>query len=223
MDENRPLQRTTRTALHRRPARGSYDRALAYAIIDEALICSAGFVVDGQPYVLPMAHARVGDEIMLHGAAASRLLTSAASSAVCLTFTLLDGLVLARSAMHLSMNFRSVVVLAEAREVVERAAKLLALHALIEHVMRGRAREVRPPNDKELAATKVLAVPVEEASIKVRSGGPIDDDADLDWPCWAGEVPLGLVASAPRPAPELDPLRALPEGIVHGRLRVTAG
>ncbi|WP_394823595.1 pyridoxamine 5'-phosphate oxidase family protein [Pendulispora albinea] len=189
---------TSNTTLHRIPARGSYDRALAYAILDEGLHCSVGIVSDGRPFVMPMAYARVEDELILHGASASRLLKTAGSSlAVCVTVTLLDGLVFARSAFHHSMNYRSVVVLGQAVEITDPLAKARALDALVEHVLPGRSRDVRPGNDKELAATRVLALPIEEASVKVRAGGPIDDEEDMDLACWAGDVPLALQARAP--------------------------
>jgi nitroimidazol reductase NimA-like FMN-containing flavoprotein (pyridoxamine 5'-phosphate oxidase superfamily) len=212
-----PLQRTPRTAVHRMPARASYDRDLAYRIIDEALFCSVGFVIDGQPYVLPMVHARIGDEVVLHGAVASRLLAACAAAPLCLSFTLVDGVVLARSAMHHSMNYRSVAILGCARELADRGAKLAALHALVDHVLRGRSRDVRPPNAKELTATKVLAVPIEEASVKVREGRPIDDELDLDWPCWAGVVPLGLAAAPPQPSAQRVPDVTAPEAVLRYR------
>lgn len=188
---------TQRTTLHRIPKRGSYDRALVDRILDEALVGHAGFVVEGQPFVIPTTYARVGETLYVHGAAASRMLRAVGSGEpVCFTVTLLDGLVLARSAFHHSMNYRSVVVLGRARVVDDAAEKAAALDAIVEHVAPGRAREVRGPNAKELAATVVVALPIEEASAKVREGGPIDDEEDLALPCWAGHLPLALSAGA---------------------------
>jgi uncharacterized protein len=192
------LPPTARTTIRRIPGRGSYDRALLYAILDEGLVASVGFCVEGQPYVIPMAYARRGDELVLHGASASRLLkTGAAQLPLCVTVTLLDGLVLARSAFHHSMNYRSAVVLGQAREIAGPEEKRAALNALVEHVLRGRSEQARPPNDKELAATRVLALPIQEASAKSRSGGPLDDPEDLDRACWAGHIPLRLTAGDP--------------------------
>ena len=168
------------------------------AILDESLVGHAGFVVDGHPFVIPTTYARVDETLYVHGAAASRMLRAVGSGEpVCFTVTLLDGLVLARSAFHHSMNYRSVVVLGRARVVTEAAEKLAALDAIVEHVAPGRGREVRGPNAKELAATVVVALPLDEASAKVRMGGPIDDEEDLALPCWAGHLPLSLVAGAP--------------------------
>jgi uncharacterized protein len=189
---------TDRTRLRRRPQRGSSDRALGYAILDEALFCSVGFAIRDQPFVIPMVFARWDDRIVLHGAPASRLLELAETGArVCVTATLIDGLVLARSAMHHSMNYRSIVVLGTLSELSSPVEKREALSRVIEHALPGRTAHARPPSDKELAATKVLALSIEEASIKVRSGGPVDDDADLDSECWAGVLPLALTAQPP--------------------------
>jgi nitroimidazol reductase NimA-like FMN-containing flavoprotein (pyridoxamine 5'-phosphate oxidase superfamily) len=198
--------RTARTTLQRRPQRGAYDRETVHAILDEGIYCHLGFVVDGQPFVLPTVHARDGETVFVHGAAASRMLGALAEGApVCLTVTLLDGLVLARSAFHHSMNYRSVVVLGRAREVRDPAEKRRALEVIVEHVARGRSREARGPNEKELLATRVLALPLEEVSAKIRTGAPIDDEEDHALPVWAGEIPLRLVAQAPVPDPRLRP------------------
>lgn len=195
---------TDRTTLRRLPQRGSHDRAVIDAILDEALFCHLGFTTprtplsgpqDGQPFVLPTIHARVEDRIYIHGSAASRMLRAMADGAsVCLTATLLDGLVLARSAFHHSMNYRSVVVLGKAQLVVDEAEKLAALRAIVEHVARGRWDEVRAPSEKELKATAVLRLPLMEASAKVRTGMPADDEEDFALPVWAGVLPLRLVA-----------------------------
>ncbi len=170
------------------------------AILDEGLVASVGIVADGRPVVIPMAYARHGDHVLLHGAQASRLLAAGAGGTpLCVTVTLLDGLVLARSAFHHSLNYRSVVLFGAARELTDPAEKARAMEALLEHLLPGRFEQVRPPSDKELAATRVLAVGIDAASAKVRSGGPLDDEADGTWPCWAGDVPLVLAAQVPRP------------------------
>lgn len=201
---------TPRTTLHRRPSRGSYDRETIEAILDEALVCHLAFVVDGQPYALPTAYARVGRELYLHGSIASRMLSAANAAPIGVTVTLLDGLVLARSAFHHSMNYRSVVILGVPREVTDPVEKRAAFDALVEHVLPGRSRATRPANDDELAATRVLALAIDEASAKVRRGPPIDAERDYEEPYWAGVVPLRLVAGAPEPCPRLASDRAAP-------------
>ncbi len=197
---------TARTRLKRRPARGSYDRATVDAILDEGLVCHVGFALDGQPFVIPTAYVRIDDAVYLHGSVASRMLRGLAGGLpVCVTVTLLDGLVLARAAFHHSMNYRSVVVLGTAIEVTDADAKRRALEALVEHVLPGRSPTVRPPSDEELRATTVLRLPIVEASAKMRSGPPLDGAEDLAVPCWAGEVPLRLAALAPVADPDLAP------------------
>ena len=187
------LEQTRRTTLKRLPKRGAFDRETIHAILDEALICHVGFVVDGAPVVIPTIHWREGDLLYFHGSAASRMLRSLRNGVeACVTVTLLDGLVLARSAFHHSMNYRSVVVFGTAREVTDREEKLRALDALVEHVVRGRSAEVRGPNEPELRQTLVLALPIEEASAKIRTGGPVDDEEDYALPVWAGVVPCRL-------------------------------
>ncbi len=191
---------TERTRLRRLPARGSFERATIDAILDEALVCHVAFVHDGQPYVIPTTFAHVGDALYVHGSAASRMLRGLREGIpVCVTVTLLDGLVFARSAFHHSMNYRSVVILGVASEVTDEAEQLQALEAVVEHVFPERWREVRPPSRKELRATMVLRLPILEASAKIRAGGPLDDPEDLGWPCWAGHVPVRLTALAPLP------------------------
>ena len=193
---------TKRTTLHRRPARGSYDRPTVHAILDEALVCQLGFVVDGQPFVLPTTFARDGERVFVHGAGASRMIrTLALGVPVCLSVTLVDGLVLAHTAFHHSMNYRSVLVLGAASEVTERADKLLAMSLLVDKVSPGRAAQARTPNDKEIAATAVLSLPLEEVSAKIRTGPPLpdDDERDAAYPVWTGVVPLSLRAGAPEP------------------------
>jgi hypothetical protein len=196
---------SVRTTVRRVPARGRYEREAVHAILDAGLVAHVGFVQDGAPFVIPMMYARVGETLYVHGAAASRALGVLASGAeACLTVTHLDGLVFARSAFHHSMNYRSVVVLGRAREVLG-DEKRAALDALVDRLAEGRAAVARAPNDKELAATRVLALGLDEASAKVREGGPIDDDEDLAHPCWAGVVPLALVAGAPIVSEPLAP------------------
>jgi nitroimidazol reductase NimA-like FMN-containing flavoprotein (pyridoxamine 5'-phosphate oxidase superfamily) len=191
---------TARTRVRRVPARASYDRAAIDAILDEALVCHVGFVHEAQPYVLPTTYARVGDALYLHGSAASRMLRGLRDGIpVCVTVTLLDGLVLARSAFHQSMNYRSVVILGVATEVTDEAERLRALEAVVEHVLPGRWREVRQPSAQELRATLVLRLPILEVSAKIRTGGPLDEPEDLGWPCWAGHVPVRLTALTPVP------------------------
>lgn len=197
---------TPRTRVRRAPRRAAYDRATIDAILDEALVCHVAFVHDGQPYAIPTLHARVGDTIYLHASAASRMArTLAAGAPACLTATLVDGLVLARSAFHHSMNYRSAVVLGRPRALDDDAERLAALEALTERLVPGRWGEVRPPSRQELKGTHVLALPIEEASAKVRTGPPVDDEPDHALPVWAGVVPLALVAGAPEPDPRLRP------------------
>jgi uncharacterized protein len=194
------LRQTSRTTAKRRPDRVGYDRAAADAILDEALVCHVGFVVDGQPFVVPTVYVRVGECLYVHGAAAGRMTgAGAAGLPLCVTVTLLDGVVLARSAFRHSVNYRSVVVLGTATEVAEPAEKRRILAALIERVSPGRSRDVRPPSDAELRATRMFALPIDEASVKVRTGPPVDDPGDAAQPCWAGVVPLATVIRAAVP------------------------
>jgi nitroimidazol reductase NimA-like FMN-containing flavoprotein (pyridoxamine 5'-phosphate oxidase superfamily) len=204
---------TPSTRIRRLPQRGSADRAVIDAILDEGLVCSVGIVADGHPIVIPMAYARRGDEIFLHGAQASRLLAAGAAAPICVTVTLLDGVVLARSAFHHSMNYRSVVLFGAAREVTDPAEKTAAMAALVEHVLPGRWATVRAPSPKELAATRVLALRIDAASAKRRSGGPNDDVQDQDLPCWAGEVPLALAAGPPVPTSQGTPPGPAPDQV----------
>jgi nitroimidazol reductase NimA-like FMN-containing flavoprotein (pyridoxamine 5'-phosphate oxidase superfamily) len=195
-----------RTRVHRAPSRADYDRATIDAILDEALIAHLGFVVDGQPYVIPTLHARVGDTVYLHGSAASRMIrTLGAGAPACLTVTLIDGIVLARSAFHHSMNYRSVVVLGEARMVTDAGETLEALEAFTDGIVPGRWDEVRAPNRKEVRGTRVLAMALDEASAKIRSGPPVDDEEDYELDVWAGVIPMALTAGPPIDDPRLDP------------------
>lgn len=212
-----------RVRVRRLPARGAYDRATIDAILDAAPICHLGLVEDGQPFVVPTIHARAGDVVYLHGSSASRAMRRAGEgTSVCVTATLLDGLVLARSAFHHSMNYRSVVLVGRARAVVERDEKLAALRSISEHVLPGRWDEVRAPNEVEMKATSVVALAIDEASAKVRSGGPLDDAEDLSIGCWAGVLPLRIVAGAPIPSDDLAPGIALSPAVERDR-RFDAG
>lgn len=198
------FDKTERTTLKRLPQRGSYDRELVHAILDEGLLCHVGFVVDGAPFVIPTAYWRTGDRLYIHGAPASRMLRNLRQGVdVCVTVTLLDGLVLARSAFHHSMNYRSVVIFGRAELVEDPESKLAAMNAFMDHVVPGRGADVRPPSPAEAAGTLILSIPLEEVSAKVRSGPPVDDAHDMGLPVWAGEVPLRLTATAPQAAPDL--------------------
>ena len=190
--------KTPRTKLRRLPKRGAHDRETIDAILDEALISHIGFVHDGRPAVIPTLHARLGDEVLIHGSAASRMLRALAGGIdLCLTATLIDGLVLARSAFHHSVNYRSVVLYGSARLVTEPDEKEAALEAFTERLLPGRWADVRWPTRKELKATNVLTLPIEEGSAKVRSGPPIDDEPDYALDVWAGVVPLTLTRGEP--------------------------
>ena len=195
-----PFTPTPRTQVRRLPERGVYDRAQIHAILDEAFLCHVGFAVDGQPYVIPTAFVRVDDRIYLHGSAASRMLRTLEQGVdVCLTVTLVDGFVLARSAPKHSMNYRSVVVLGRAMPVTDPREKLEALRRFTDHVVPGRWDEVRHPTEQELKSTSVLALPLTEVSAKVRSGGPNDVEEDYALPIWAGVVPLQTRVGDPQP------------------------
>jgi nitroimidazol reductase NimA-like FMN-containing flavoprotein (pyridoxamine 5'-phosphate oxidase superfamily) len=195
---------TARTTLKRLPKRGAFDRESINQILDEGFICHVGFAVDGQPFVIPTGYARAGDRLFIHGSQASRMLRTLGQGIdVCLTVTLIDGLVLARSAFHHSMNYRSVVVFGRATVVDEPEEKLAALRALSEHMIPGRWDDAREPNERELQLTTVLSLPLAEASAKVRTGPPLDDEEDYDLPIWAGVIPLRLIAGAPTPDPRL--------------------
>lgn len=204
--------KTERTQVKRLPKRGAYDRETIYAILDEAFICHVGFVVDGQPYVIPTGYARVGDDLYIHGSSASRMLRNLATDVdVCITVTLIDGLVLARSAFHHSMNFRSVVILGKAEMVEDQDEKNKALEAFTEHIIPDRWPEIRWPNEIELKATTVLKLPIEEASAKIRTGPPIDDEEDYAINVWAGVLPLKISPGVPirdDRSPEDEPIPA---------------
>jgi nitroimidazol reductase NimA-like FMN-containing flavoprotein (pyridoxamine 5'-phosphate oxidase superfamily) len=209
---------TTRTRINRYPARGNYERIAIEAILDEAMVCHVGFQVDGQPYVIPTIHARDGGRLFIHGSPMSRMLRTAATGVpLCLTVTLHDGIVLARSAFHHSMNYRSVVVLGNAREVTETVVKVAAMRALVDHLMPGRWQDARQPSAGEIAATIILELPLTEASAKVRSGGPLDSEQDYALPVWAGIVPLRLTPGVPVRDDRLPPEIELPDYVSRWR------
>ena len=202
---------TTRTRVVREPERGVYDRETVYRILDEGFICHVGFAVNGQPFVIPTSYGRRDANLYIHGSAASRMLRQMKDGvALCVTVTLLDGLVLARSVFNHSMNYRSVVVLGKGTLVEDPEEKLAALRTLSEHIIPGRWDDVRQPHERELKATSVLRVPIEEFSAKVRSGPPIDDEEDYSFPTWAGVIPLGIKVGDPINDPRLDPAREAP-------------
>ena len=207
---------TDRTKLKRLPKRGHFDRETVYAILDEGFICHVGFAVDGQPFVVPTGYARVGDKLYIHGSQASRMLRSLSNGLdACVTVTIVDGLVLARSAFHHSMNYRSVLVFGHATLVDDPKEKYDALLALSEHIVRGRWADVREPNEQEMVQTTVLCLPMEEASAKIRTGPPLDDEEDYSLPMWAGVLPLKLVAGEPVNDPRLPDGVPVPPYVSH--------
>lgn len=211
-NSSKQLPKTDRNTIKRAPKRGHYDRELVYQILDEGLICHVGFVVDGQPFVIPTAYGRVADKLYIHGSPASRMLKTLQDGVeVCVTVTLLDGLVLARSAFHHSMNYRSVVIFGTAIKIEDEAEKLAALKAFTEHIVPKRWQEVRSPNPQEMLGTLVLALPINEASAKMRTGDSLDDEEDDRLPVWAGTIPLQLVANTPIPDSRLPSKIAIPE------------
>jgi uncharacterized protein len=213
-------QATERTRVRRLPERAAYDRDTVHAILDEGFVCHVGFVADGQPYVVPTGYARVGETLYLHGSTGSRL-GLRPGMPVCVTVTLLDGLVLARSAFHHSMNYRSVTLLGRTRLVADPWEKDAALRAFVEHVIPGRSAEVRGGDRRELAATAVLAVPIEEVSAKVRRGDPKDEEEDYALPVWSGVLPLALVPGDPVPDARLDPAVPVPSYVTGWDRRST--
>lgn len=207
-----------RTRVVREPQRGIYDRETIYQILDEGFICHVGFTMDGQPYVIPTMFARVGDALYFHGSAASRMLRGAsAGTPVCITVTLADGLVLARSVFNHSMNYRSVVALGKAELVDAPEEKLAALHAFTEKVLPGRWNDARQPNEQELKATSILRLPLTEASAKVRTGPPEDDAPDYALRVWAGVVPLKLASGEPIRDERCDAEIAVPPYLIEWR------
>jgi len=205
-DASAPSPRTT---VRRLPERGSYDRATAHAILDEGLVAHVGIAADDGPVVIPMLYGRHGDRLLLHGSPASRLLRGGAKGTeLCVTVTLIDGLVLARSAFHHSMNYRSVVAFGTATPLADLDERRAALDALVDHIVPGRMPDVREPSDKELRGTLVLALPLDECSVKIRTGGPKEEPEDMDLPVWAGVIPVTPAYGAP--VPDADLVRDLP-------------
>jgi uncharacterized protein len=203
---------TPRTRVVREPQRAVYDRNLVNRILDEGFICHVGFAVDGQPFVIPTSYGRYDDVLYIHGSAASRMLRNVSGGIpMCVTVTLIDGLVLARSIFNHSMNYRSVVVLGTGTAIEDREEKLTALKLLSEHIVPGRWNEVRQPNEKELKATTILRVPIQEFSAKVREGPVIDDEEDYAFPVWAGVLPINLVTADPINDSRLDEKISIPE------------
>jgi uncharacterized protein len=199
------FEQTARTTLKRLPKRGHFERETVYRILDEGFVCHVGFVLDGRPFVIPTGYGRAGDRLYIHGSAASRMLRTLREGVdVCVTVTLVDGLVLARSSFHHSMNYRSVVVFGRAQVIEDEDEKMEALRVFTDHIMRGRWEEARLPNRSELRQTMVLALPLAEASAKIRTGPPIDDEGDYELSVWAGELPLRLVTGEAIADPRLN-------------------
>jgi nitroimidazol reductase NimA-like FMN-containing flavoprotein (pyridoxamine 5'-phosphate oxidase superfamily) len=217
----RPLSATDRTTLRRLRERGSTDRAALHAVLDAALICHIGVLIDGVPVVLPTGYGRIGETLYLHGSSANRSLTAAEGNEICVTVTLVDGLVCARSVFHNSMNYRSAVIYGAARLVTDDAERLDALHAITEHLIPGRWDNSRRPTRKELAATVVLALSLAEASVKTRTGGPKDDEEDYELEYWAGVLPISLAIGPAEPDPQLRQGIAVPSHIAE--LQTCAG
>jgi nitroimidazol reductase NimA-like FMN-containing flavoprotein (pyridoxamine 5'-phosphate oxidase superfamily) len=210
------LEKTSRSTVKRLPKRADYNLETINEILDEGFVCHVGFVVDGQPFVIPTGYARLNNHIYIHGSAASRMLRSLSTGIdVCLTVTIVDGIVLARSAFHHSMNYRSVVVFGKAMAVEQPVEKMEALYALSEHIIPGRWKDVREPNEQEMKATLVLKLPLEEASAKIRSGPPLDDEADYEIPVWSGVLPLKLNPSSPVPDDHTSSDKAIPEYVTN--------
>lgn len=202
------FEKNEKNRIRRLPKRGIYERESIYQILDEALICHIGFIEDNQPYVIPMNYARLGDTILLHGANSSRLMkATAAGIPVCVEVTIVDGLVLARAVFNHSVNYRSVVLFGKGQVIEGDEEKLAALEAITEHLIPGRWRETRRPNQKELNATSVVAIKIEQASAKLRSGPPVDDEADLGLPVWAGVLPM-----------QEQPLEPVPDSLMNRKI-----
>jgi hypothetical protein len=215
MDDH--IKPTERTQLRRLPKRGVFDRETIYKILDEAFVCHVGFTTGGTTFVIPTGYARVGDRLLIHGSSASRMLRTMSDGVeVCATVTLIDGLVLARSAFHHSVNYRSVVVFGVASLLSGEEEKIEALRAFTEHIIPGRWQEVRPPSKSELAATSVLSLPIREASAKVRKGDPVDAEEDYALDVWAGVIPLKLRADAPMNDARLKNGITPPHYVLHG-------
>src|SRR5579884_4543935 len=212
------MKQTRRSELRRLPKRGSHDTAVIHDILDAGFLAHVGFCVEGQPFVVPTLYGRAGDKVYLHGSAASRMLRHLERGVpVCVNVTLVDGLVLARSAFHHSMNYRSVMVFGTAREIVDREAKIEALRTISDHLLAGRWDDVRSPYEKELKATSVLEFSIEEASAKIRTGPPVDEEEDYALPVWAGVLPLELKSDAPVADSRLAEGMAVPDYVLRFR------
>jgi nitroimidazol reductase NimA-like FMN-containing flavoprotein (pyridoxamine 5'-phosphate oxidase superfamily) len=221
---NNAIAPTARTRVKRLPKRASYDRDAIYSLLDSALVCHVGFVVDSQPFVIPTLHVRIADRLYIHGSAASRMLGAAAEGTpIAVTVTHIDGLVLARSAFHHSVNYRSVVILGAATLVTDPSEKLTVMKGLIDHVAPGRWDHIRHPNEKELAATSVLSIPIVEASAKLRSGDPLDDEADYAMRIWCGQIPIATKTLTPIADARLDASTPIPEHITEYVLPANRG
>jgi uncharacterized protein len=208
------FSKTTRNKVKRLPDRGYYDSSVIYPIIDEALICHVGFVQDNQPYIIPTLHARQGDRVLLHGAKGSRLLRHVGSGGdVCIAITLMDGIVLARSVFHHSINYRSVVIFGKGELIEGEEARLEAMESFTERLIPGRWQDARPPNPVELKQTTIVAVTIESASAKIRTGPPKDDEEDIGLPVWAGVLPLSQISGAPIADPSLKAGIEIPDYI----------
>jgi len=215
---------TARTRVKRIPKRAAYDRDAIYSVLDTALVCHVGFAIDGQPYVIPTLHVRIADRLYIHGSAASRMLGAAAEGTpLAVTVTHIDGLVLARSAFHHSVNYRSAVILGAAHLVADPAEKFAVMKGLIDHVAPGRWDHIRQPNDKELAATSVLSIPIVEASAKLRSGDPLDDEADYALRIWAGQIPFSTRTLTPVADARVDTSIPVPAHVTEYRLPANRG
>jgi uncharacterized protein len=207
---------TKRTTVTRKPDRGTYDRETIYNILDQAFVCHIGFIADGMPFVVPTNYVRVGDELFLHGSTASRLMKTLGSGApFCLSVTLLDGIVFSPTATGHSVNYRSVVVMGKAEQILEPEAKLAAMRDFVDYVLRGRWATVRPPSEQELKGTMVLAVPLVEASAKVRTGFAVDDDKEYEGTAWTGVLPFKWTRGEPVRDPRCDAAIPVPENIQH--------
>ena len=210
-DDFTPTERSRARRVHQR---ASYDRAALNAVLDASMLCHLGYVIDGQPYVTPTFQWREGDHVYFHGSSASRMLRTVQDGLpVCLTVSLLDGLVLARSGFHCSVNYRSAMLFGRARAVTDEEAKTARLEAFIEGLMPGRWADMRLPNAQEMKATTVCELSIEEASVKIRTGPPVDDEEDYALDCWAGVIPIRQVAGDPVPDPRLRPGIALPQNV----------
>ncbi len=213
---NEYIEQTKRTKLKRIPKRGNFERAAIYQILDEAFVCHVGFAANNLPFVIPTSFARIGDRLVIHGSAASRMMRALKEEIdVCVTVTLVDALVLARSAFHHSMNYRSVVVFGKAKIISDEREKYAALKAFTEHIVPGRWAEIRPPSKNELKGTTVLSLALTEASAKIRAGGPVDDEEDYEMDVWAGILPLGIEIGAPVADERLKTGVAVPPNVLN--------